>query len=281
VTSVEHPPLRASDGFPLAATLHRAREPAATAVVAAATGVPHRFYGPLAAHLAGEGFDVLSFDWRGIGGSRPARLRGFEATMTDWAALDFAAALELAYARGRPVAVIGHSFGGQAVGLAPRADELSALALVAAGTGYWAHWSGLARWRYAAIWHLVLPAVVAAVGYMPGRLGTGEDLPRGVALEWASWCRSRDYLGDWAGHARLQAPLLSLSFTDDAYAPAAAVDDLLRRYGSRERDCRRVEPGDQGVARIGHFGFFRPGLVPSLWTELVRWLRIRTSGASR
>lgn len=117
-----------------------------------------------------------------------------------------------------------------------------------------------------------MPALAHALGWFPSRqLGLGENLPRGVALEWARWCRSREYLGDWSGHARLAIPILALGFDDDAFAPPAAVDALHRRYASARLQRRQLAPADLGAPRIGHFGFFKPGL-PAAWDELATWM---------
>src|SRR4051812_14552195 len=104
----------AVDGLALAATLHRppaGREPRALVVVAPATGVARRYYRAFASDLAGDGFAALSFDYRGTGGSRPARLRGFVAAMHEWGEKDLAGALEWLSDRfpGRPLFVVGHS----------------------------------------------------------------------------------------------------------------------------------------------------------------------------
>ena len=50
-------------------------------VIAPATSVHSRYYHRFADHLFQQGFDVLTFDYRGIGHSRPPSLRGFRA---DW-----------------------------------------------------------------------------------------------------------------------------------------------------------------------------------------------------
>ena len=43
-----------------------------------------------AAYLHAAGCEVLTYDYRGIGGSRPARLlRGFRAGWIEWGSLDF------------------------------------------------------------------------------------------------------------------------------------------------------------------------------------------------
>ncbi|MEM8931402.1 MAG: alpha/beta hydrolase, partial [Acidobacteriota bacterium] len=72
----------ARDGHPLVGTLFESDEPPRLAlVVNSGTGIPRRFYARFAAHAAARGFVVLTYDYRGIGGSRPNSLRGFEARM--------------------------------------------------------------------------------------------------------------------------------------------------------------------------------------------------------
>nr|WP_232477005.1 alpha/beta fold hydrolase [Roseomonas sp. KE0001] len=92
-------------------------------LVNAATGVLARYYHRYARFLAGHGFDVLTYDYRGIGLSRPERLKGCGYRWRDWGMQDFAAALRFLHeATGcpRPM-VVGHSIGGFLPGLAPNA----------------------------------------------------------------------------------------------------------------------------------------------------------------
>ena len=291
--------IAARDGFELAATRFdpaaEADEPRGVVMVAPATGVAQRLYRGFATFLASDGFRVVTWDWRGTGSSRPESLRGFRATMMDWATLDFGGVLDWARASsgGRPLLAVGHSSGGQALGLlagaearggggdpaAPWRDFASAVT-IAAQSGYWRHWPRPQRYWYATVWHVVVPVFTALYGYFPSRLlRFGEELPTGVARQWARWCRSPEYLGDWSGHARLAVPMLALSFADDAYAPAAAVAALHRHYTAANLTTRHVRPGDVGVTHIGHFGFFKPG-VPALWREISAWLSAAAAGGS-
>src|SRR5262249_14510456 len=112
----------ARDGFSLAATVFTpAAPPQRVVLVNSATAVPRRIYRGFGTYLAERGFAVLTYDYRGIAGSRPRAFKGFEARMRDWAALDVTAAID--HMRtvwpAAMLAVVGHSFGGQAVGLAP------------------------------------------------------------------------------------------------------------------------------------------------------------------
>jgi predicted alpha/beta hydrolase len=207
----------ATDGFPLAATLLEpapgedegagaTRRPRAAVVIAPAMGVRKRYYEPFAAYLAGAGFAVLCFDYRGMGGSLPGRLRGFPARFRDWGERDLDGALAWLGERWpeAPLLVVGHSAGGQILGLARRIDRVGALLGVAAQSGHWRYWPGAWRWVIALFWYVGLPVLVALFGYLPMRLTTGgENVPAGVAREWARWGRRRDYV---LSYARARGP---------------------------------------------------------------------------
>src|SRR5689334_23360948 len=89
-----------------------------TVIIHGATATPARFYVPFASFLAASGLRVVRYDYRGVGASRPPVLRGFAATMTDWAR-DAATVHRFVEERypGGATAVVGHSFGGQLIGL--------------------------------------------------------------------------------------------------------------------------------------------------------------------
>ena len=184
----------AADGRPLAATVLEPRRVEGAVVIASATGVPRRIYEGVAGCLADAGLAVLTFDYRGIGGSRqggPLRLEA--ARMQDWGRLDLEGALgwmRRAYA-GAPLMVLGHSAGGQLIGLAPSARHLAGAALVGSQLGWAGHWPWPARAVMWSTWYGLIPALTSVMGYLPMRtFGQGEDLPAGVAREWAAWGRA-------------------------------------------------------------------------------------------
>src|SRR4051812_22274492 len=119
---VQDTTIAARDGYALAATVFVPEGRASRAVlINSATAVPRKIYRGLAAYLASRGFAVVTYDYRGTGGSRPASLRGFDVRMRDWAALDVSGAIDhmrRVWPR-LPLAAVGHSFGGQALGLTP------------------------------------------------------------------------------------------------------------------------------------------------------------------
>jgi predicted alpha/beta hydrolase len=265
--------LTAADGYRLGATLFGSS--GKSVLVMPATGVPQSYYARFAAYLAGRGFNVLTFDYRGIGRSLDGRITDVKASMRDWATLDAAAAFS--FLSQPKIYVIGHSFGGQALGLLPDPSRIAGAVMVGSQSGYWRNWPALGRaWMWPAI-HIGLPLASRLHGYFPAsRLGFGEDLPAGVALEWARWCRNPRYLvGDLGveeAYAKVRAPLRAYAISDDPFAPRRAVDALGKLYPNSRWETRSVAPRDLGVKSIGHFGFFRERFRDTLWGEAGDWL---------
>ena len=272
--------LPAMDGHPLAASLFEPPGAArGTLIVHGATATPQRFYRGFARFLAGRGVRVVTYDYRGVGRSRPASLRGYRATMTEWARFDARAPHRYVTEQygSSPVAILGHSFGGQLVGLIDEARESAGAIFVGAQLGYYGHWPLLQRARLAVTWRALVPAFTATLGYLPGAVGLGEDLPRGVAEEWARWCLHPDYLVSEhpdavARFARFDRPSAIYSFTDDAFGPPRGVEALIERLPKGAIDHRRVNPKDLAKGPIGHFGFFRSAFREPLWVEALAFL---------
>ena len=269
--------LHAADGQALAAHWHAGSAggsaPArGTIVLAPATGVPQTFYLRFAQWLVAQGVSVLRFDFRGTAASRPARLRGFEADFSHWT-LDLDAALGHALAEGgAPVSLVGHSIGGFLGPAAPRATQLHRLVLVGAQSAYWRDFPHPQRWPMALMWHGVLPAVTSVVGYFPGRaLRLGEDLPRGVALQWARrpWRNPWDVAEFADGYARALPPVHLVAADDDVFATPTALARVAQRLSAAELRTHSIVTGTQGPRRIGHFGPFRSACAAQVWPRLL------------
>lgn len=266
----------ASDGQLLAGTFFRAAGagPIRPVLIGSAMGVGRGFYARFALFLRQRGLSVLTFDYRGTGGSR----NGSAVALHQWGEVDLAGALEwLGRLAEAPVGFVGHSVSGQLLGLADNAERVARIVLVAPQSGYWQLWDGWRKLAVAAAWHGAIPLAARLFGRLPGWLSGGIDVPSGVALEWARWGRHPDYIlsrgpDTYAGFQRLLAPLLVFSFSDDSYAPPRAVDTLVGWYGTAEPRRRILTPGDAGGGRIGHFGFFDRRFAPTLWREAADWL---------
>ncbi|MGH8704582.1 MAG: alpha/beta hydrolase family protein [Burkholderiales bacterium] len=282
--------LRAADGYSIGAVFYaalRPRAPRRVAVLHSGAGIPALRYRRFARFLAEWGIPVLTYDYRGIGLSRPPALRGFQATIEDWAEYDSEAAI--AWLRERfphdEILGISHSIGCLPLGGAANAAEQAKVVLVGAHTGYYGDYRPLYRLPMALAWHGLMPAITRFVGYFPAnRLGFGEDLPAGMALEWAE--RRRPEL--WQNGAEpaqerrrrlldrcavLQSRAIAISISDDAFATVEGTKRLLS-YFPRLSSPQLVvfTPADAQVRRIGHFGFFRRAVGMALWPRLLAQL---------
>lgn len=275
--------LLADDGRRLAATWIDPEQPArAVAVIHSAAGVPRGYYRAFAHWLAGQGYAVLSYDYRGIGGSRSGPPRHDPATMRDWALLDMPAALDAAEARrrstGGPLLLIGHSFGGNSLGFARGVEGADAILTVASQLGETRLYPGLHRAVANLFFRAWLPAVVHLAGHAPGWSlgGSAQPLPAGVARDWWRWGLTRGWAyarPEMQAHrrtARVTAPVHLWSIDDDlTYAPPRAVDALAAVYERAQVQRHRLHPREVGVTRLGHFGAFRREPGARLWQRLL------------
>lgn len=269
-------------GGTIGATLWTAPTPKALVLLHPATAVTQAFYVPFASYLAGLGFSVLTYDYRGTGRSCGTPLRDCKVTMADWIEHDVAAVTGWAGARfpGLPLLAVGHSVGGHAIALSSASRALQAGVMVASHAGVTRTISGVReRLRVWCVINLVMPLACRVLGYTPGRrLGLGEDLPSSVMLQWGRWSRMPNYFYDDPAMqaaqraARVHLPLLVLGFDDDPWANPRAVDALLRPLVNARIERLQFAPGDADVPAIGHMGFFRKRCEPVLWPQLGGWL---------
>lgn len=276
---------RAADGHDLAVTRFPAPGAAwGTLVIAGAMGVRQDFYAPIARFLAANGAHVLTFDYRGVGASRTGSLAACDATVTDWAEKDLNAMLREARAMAPdlPLLLLGHSLGGQLLGVLQDNAAVAAAVTVTAGSGYY-RFNERMRVRVRIFWFLAVPLLTPLFGYFPGKaLRMVGDLPRGVAWQWRRWCLDPEYLlceGEAAriAFARVHAPILSFSFADDALLSRTAIESLNGFYRNAHVVHRHVAPSDVGARSIGHFGFFSDRHRDGLWREALEWLRYRAA----
>jgi len=249
-------------------------------VIAAAMAVPQAFYAPFAHYLADLGYTAWTFDYRGIGESRKGPLRKLRADLDDWLDKDYDALLQMIgeVSPDAPLFVVGHSFGGQVAPLLPSRGRLAGLINIAVGSGSTRHLTPRTRRSAPLMWHVLAPTLCPLFGYFPGaRIGVVGDLPTGAMFQWRRWCLTPDYLltgqpGAREAYASADYPVLALTFADDELLLEAGSRMLHEAYRRRAVDYRVIEPERHGLARIGHFGFFKPQSGTELWPLVGEWL---------
>ena len=276
VTTIE---LNTSDNVRLAAQLYSTGRPARlTILMLPGIGVPQRAFRHLARWLALRGTRCVTVDYRGMGAS--ANPQGIKsATLSAWARRDAAAAMKYCKkAWSQPVVLIGHSFGGQSVGLAKALHDVRAAVFIGSQFGQARYWDGVARWRLAVYWRVFLPLVSSLFRVLPRWTGPAGPLPGGVAREWSLWGRSRDWYISRSPEsadllARFSAPILAYGISDDPIAPPRAVSAFLEKFQATIPHRRHIDPRQIGVERIGHTGLLRsaPENEP-IWQEMLDFL---------
>lgn len=269
---------QAPDGFPLAGTLFEGTGNAPMVLISSATAVPQGFYASFASALIESGARaVLIYDYRGTGASpRPDHWRQ-RINYKDWALLDLPAALATleAVAPGHPIAGLGQSYGGHALGLSGTSERFLRYAMVATMTA----WFGFLDDRFA--WaRLNLVGVPASLFThdTPRWLGIGQPIPGSCLRDWARWCRMRNYffddpqLPETARFEQVSLPILAIGLSDDRWATPRGVNDFMARHPNASVEQRWFTPQDGGGMPIGHLGFFRSRFAQTLWSPLIAWL---------
>jgi len=246
-------------------------------LIAPALGVPAKFYGQFADYFAKCRFDVFCLDYRisDPNGSEHPRL-------LDAGLYDIDTAIEYLATKYRKVSFVGHSLGGQLLGLARSANKLNGAVFIASSIPDTRNMVFKLRWQTRTLKYFLLP-FYRDKGLFPSRkLGLSSlDLPASIANDWGSWLRSKSYLFDHLTNEQLNCyqqvniSILSLGFSDDEMAPQKNLEKLLSQYrsGIVFRSFHRINSMD---SPCGHLGFFKETSGAAYWPEVASWLESRS-----
>lgn len=275
---------QASDGWTLEGDIFRGDAPQIAILISAGTGFPRQFYKDIAAYLAQQGAVVMTYDYRGTGGSGNEEIATSDIDYPDWGRFDLVAAIDALEeaAPALPIVHVAHSVGGHFIGLAPNHTKIARHAFLSVGTGYWRghHLSDIPKEMY--FWWILGSYSLARHGYIARGGGwTGEPLPPKVFRTWRRWSHRRAYFKSDLGklpsmtphyYDDVIAPIRSWVFPDDPIATPQAARDLMTCYPAAPHEIVLRQPSEVGVRRIGHEGAVRRGRE-KLWDELWDWLK--------
>ena len=270
----------------LAATVYRPKnEMKAAVMIAPATGIKRQFYHNFATYLAESGFGVLTFDNEGIGESLSSALAKCDASLISWGRHDMPAVLDALQDEFSDVTyhLIGHSAGGQLIGLMPNYKAIASVFNVACSSGQIKNMAMPYKLKAMGFMDAFIPLTNLTFGYTPAdKIGMGEPLPRGVARQWREWCNGAGYIKTAFGNSihthfydELDMPALWLGFSDDEIANSKNMDDMIRVFTKMPVEKRFFEPKEFGLNSIGHMRYFSSrthAKAPQLWQMAVDWL---------
>lgn len=274
-----------AQGATLAGVIYQPQNPSALTpiLIAPATGITQRFYKGFATWLMEQGHTVLTFDNRGIGASlNTPHVRQSTAKKQDWGLYDMPAALDflLSHTGAQKAWLIGHSAGGQLLGLMNNHHRIERALAVASSSGYVKRlrWPGrISAWL---MLKLMIPLTANTLGYVPSKkFGWGENLPKGVGLQWAKWCSSPGYVENEFGqgvqehfYRQLNTPLVYLYASDDPIATPANVQDIMRLAPQAPARMIEIKPEQFKLPAIGHVDMFRPS-HRAIWPHMLAQLK--------
>ena len=255
----------------------KAEKNAPVVLISGAAGAPHIFYNAFAHHLCKMGAAaVLTYDYRGMAASSGDVKQWDRLRMFHWAQHDFTAATAYLKDRflGHPLMGVGHSYGGQALGLSGQAHKFERYATVATMSGYW---RGLdtpySVWFKTQIFGRL---VAKTLGHIPKVFGLGGVFPGKIFLDWAKWIRSPNYWFDsddvpgLDNFKHVTLPYLSIHVSDDLWGTVRAIGSFMAHYENADFRQITVSPGKSG--KIGHIGYFRKVHEAEHWPHITNFL---------
>lgn len=267
-------PLTTDSGHRISLRIFPAEPSRSVVIMAGAMGVSQNCYEKFAHFLCSQGFTVITFDYFGTGASLQTHLRDCPVRITEWGSEDCQAVIEFAREQypAQRLQWIGHSVGGQLLGMIPNVNLLNNAITVACGSGYWRENSPPTKRIAWFLWYFLAPISMRMFGYFPGnRLNIVGDLPSNVMRQWRRWCLDPDYAvgaeGQWLREqfADVRVPITAVAFTDDEMMSRRNTESIHSFYCNAPLTLRRIDPAEVGESQIGHLGWFRERYHRSLW----------------
>lgn len=273
--------IHCADHTAIAGTIYKTGYIKGAVLIAPATGIKRQFYHNFAVWLAEHGYGVITYDNQGIGESLKGSIKLCPSSLVSWGEIDQTAAMERLKQEfpDKKYHIIGHSAGGQLIGLMKNAHDITSVFNFACSSGSLRNmkipfWLNAHFFMYAFI-----PVNNLLLGYTNSPwLNMGERLPKKVAAQWSEWCRGAGYINMALGkyvhehhYDSLAIPTMWVNATDDDIAVNENVDDMIRVFKKISVERLILQPQKEGFKEIGHMKFFSKSHT-ELWNYALNWL---------
>lgn len=273
--------LQTSDGYKISVHLFSPKKSnGKLLLINSATGVKQQVYFSFSKFLAKNGFTVLTYDYRGIGLSKPQKMKGFFASMRIWGTHDYKALTNYIaehYAHFEKFC-LGHSVGALILGMNYESKMFKKFVFVATQKAHVSNLTTSVKLMSYIGFGLLQPASTKVFGYFPAhRFGLGESLPKNVAYDWRTLIlhpKSTNKLLEKIQNysENLHQKVLVISAEDDPWVTQKGMDTLLAEtYPNLQPEFRHLQASESDKNEIGHINFFR-SYNQNLWKIPLDWM---------
>lgn len=243
-------------------------------LINSATGVKQQIYFSFAKYFAENGFTAITYDYRGIGDSKPKKMNGFHATMRIWGTDDFKTVTDFIKKnyQNHQKFCLGHSVGALIIGMNENAHIFDKFIFVATQDAYIGNLKANIAASAVLGFGIAVPLTTKFFGYFPAhRFGLGESLPKGVAYDWRTLIlnkksTSRLYEKIATHFSKdLKQETFIIHAEDDPWVTMKGMENLMNNvYPHLKKTYREIKVSDSEKGEIGHINFFR-SFNKSLW----------------
>lgn len=235
-------------------------------LINSATGVRQQVYFSFAKYFSEKGFTVLTYDYRGIGLSKPKQMKGFNASMRIWGTQDYKAVTDYIQLNFNDFQKygLGHSVGALILGMNEDSRIFNEFVFVGTQNAFVGHLKFRTKIEACLGFGIVQPLTTALLGYFPAHwFGLGESLPKNCAYDWRTLILNRkstngllDKTDDYS--KTLKQKVFVIRAEDDVWLTEKGVKSLLNdTYPNLKPTYRLVKTSESEKKEIGHVNFFR------------------------
>ncbi len=259
--------LHTEDQTPIAASLfYPERSNQKLIIINSATGVRQQIYFGFASYLSENGFTVITYDYRGIGLSKPLKMKNFPANMRIWGNQDFKTITD--YARetfkNYHYFCIGHSVGALLLGMNPNSILFEKLVFIGTQKAFVGNLRFKTKVEAYLGFGIAQPLFTIALGYFPAQwFGLGESLPSGSAFDWRTLILHKKSTNKLLESTEDFSKILTqnvfvIRAEDDEWVTGKGVQSLMKEtYPNMKPVFRFLKIEESEKKKIGHINFFR------------------------
>lgn len=251
-------------------------------LINSATGVKQQVYFSFAQFFAEQGFTVITYDYRGIGLSKPEKMRNFKASMRTWGSKDFKRLTEFVIENfpNYQKFCLGHSVGALIIGMNENSKVFEKFIFVATQNAFIGNLKWKTKLEAFFGFGFAQPFFTELFGYFPAHwFGLGESLPKNCAYDWRTLILNRKSTGklllktnDYS--KELNQKVLVLYAEDDVWLTDKGVKSLLNDvYPNLKPNYRFLQTSESEKGEIGHVNFFR-SYNKKLWNIILNEIKI-------